>query len=505
MWQEIERSFLTHADLAAMLMPDGESITYAELFSLVCARAGRLRRRIPSGSKVAVIDRRPQEEAIHLLALTALGTVIVPAPVKYGETRCRQIVSHTRPDFLLTSETACVTSGLADACQAAGTQIVSMDNDFADRSFESANIACSELDRSNRFVMYTSGSTGLPKGSVLTERNVLANIRDIRTYFTVMPGDNLLITRAFCHAATLTGDFLYGLLSGARIVFDTEPFMARRLLAFMERHRISVYSSTPTIFYQLALDKSAIRPSSLRLAQIGGEYLHRQVAQTIAERFSDMDIYCIYGLTEASPRVSYVSLQQYVEKTGCIGLLLPSMEAFIADHSGEPLAAGEIGELVVKGPNVFLGYWEDEALTHRKLRNGWLYTGDMAYKGPEGCYYTAGRKDDMIIRAGMNIYPKEIEHPLVEDFRIREAYAFGVPNPRYGQQIHVRVVSQEGQSLTKADVMDICRSKLGSYQYPDVIEIVAEIPRSATGKSLRNANDSQSRNLTQTVFNGEEV
>ncbi|TXK77429.1 class I adenylate-forming enzyme family protein [Paenibacillus sp. N3.4] len=335
------------------------------------------------------------------------------------------------------------------------------------------------------FIMYTSGSTGLPKGAVLTYENVWANILDIQSYFEVKSDDHLLIHRSLSHASVMTGEFLYGIIAGAQLTFYHEAFVPRRLLHFMENKRITVFCSTPTILYQLALDKSDYSLPLLRQVALMGEYLHKQVTLKIKEKFPHVHFYLLYGQTEAAPRITYLPSCYFTVKEGCIGIPLPSIEIRIIDEEGNEMKHGQSGELLVRGPNIFLGYWAQPELTAVKLQGGWLHTGDMVYEGEDRYLYISGRKDDMIIRAGMNIYPKEIEEVLLEDARIREVVVSGIADPRYGQKLQIMLVPDIEGMITKADVLQICQRKLASYQYPDVIHIVKEIPRNAVGKIIR--------------------
>lgn len=161
------------------------------------------------------------------------------------------------------------------------------------------------------------------------------------------------------------------------------------------------------------------------------------------------------------------------------------MVIFVAGVNGEALPDGEIGELLARGPNVFSAYWDQPDMTEKKLEGGWLHTGDMAYRGTDGFFYIAGRKDDMIVRAGMNIYPKEMEDVLLDDPRIREAVVYGQNDPKYGQKLCVGVVPNDGIELQERDIVELCKQRLASYQYPDQVKIVNELPRNAAGKIMR--------------------
>ncbi|MEW9699665.1 class I adenylate-forming enzyme family protein [Paenibacillus sp. SI8] len=485
LWGLIERSFHKNADRPAFIDPSGSLVRYGDLREIVLRTAENFRSTIPAGSCVAILDELPYMEAIYALALISLNVTVIPLSPKYGEQRCVQIIEQTKPDFLVSSSDAYLPSSVKDACKAEKTAIVTPDSVSSGERQPTADPLSVRSSMPASFVMYTSGSTGKPKGTILTYDNVKANMEDIERYFGLTSDDHILINRSLSHASVMTGEFLLGCVCGAQITFYNEPFMPRRLLSFMEKEQITVFCTTPTVFYQLAMDKVERVLPKLRKVALMGEYLHKQVALKISEKFPHVSFYMLYGQTEASPRITYLPPDYFTVKEGCIGIPIASMQAEIIDEEGNRLGIGEKGELIVKGPNVFLGYWENPELTAKKLKDGWLYTGDVVYRGEDNFLYIEGRKDDMIIRAGMNIYPKEIEDVLLEDERIRECVVSGAADPRYGQKLQVSVVPHPDLVLTSADVIDLCKSRLASYQFPDIVQIVSEIPRNSAGKIMR--------------------
>ncbi|MEW9700451.1 class I adenylate-forming enzyme family protein [Paenibacillus sp. SI8] len=487
LWRTLEIAMRSNGDRPALTRPDGFLMLYSELLEHVHKKAEKLGTLIPSGSKVAVMDQHPFHEALSVLAFIKLGITIIPLALKYGEQRTIQIIHHTKPDYLYTGEASLISKPLIEACMSAGTTLIADQTVCLDadqwRSDSRNNREAAGLPPS--LIMYTSGSTGLPKGAVLTYENIAANIRDIQTYLEVGDDDHLLIHRSLSHASVMTGELLYGLIEGARLTFYTDAFVPRRMLAFMELHGITQFGTTPTVMYQLALDKSDYRLPHLRQVALMGEYLHHQVACKIKDKWPHVTFFMMYGQTEAAPRITYLPACHFAEKDGCIGIPLPSLDIRIVDEQGADRQQGQVGELLVKGPNIFHGYWAQPELTASKLREGWLHTGDMVCEGEDGYLYMAGRKDDMIIRAGMNIYPIEIEEVLLKDSRIREAVAFGIPDPKYGHKLHVSIVPEIEDDLRPIDVLELCKKHLAPYQVPDVVQIVKEIVRNESGKTIR--------------------
>jgi len=242
---------------------------------------------------------------------------------------------------------------------------------------------------------------------------------------------------------------------------------------------------TPTLFYHIALNKRKTELPYLNKIIVSGECLNPQVADTLLEVFPQAAFWNVYGLTEASPRVSHLDPAFFHQKIGSVGVPLNSVQAKVADDQGEEIPRNEIGELLIQGPNVMKGYWREEELTAQKIVDGWLRTGDLARMDAEGFIYIIGRKDHMIIRAGVNIYPQEIENILLQDAAIKEVMVWGEADAASGQRICAAVVSGDGVDMTAKSFLGICRERLESYKWPDEMMLVEALPRNASGKVMR--------------------
>jgi long-chain acyl-CoA synthetase len=283
----------------------------------------------------------------------------------------------------------------------------------------------------------------------------------------------------------MTGEFLHALLSGCKVTFYDDGFNPKRLLSVMKQRKCTVMCGTPTMLYNLSVFRKQQDEISINKIVVSGESLLPQIADRLLECFPGVDFYNVFGLTEASPRVAYLEPALFQSKQGSVGLPLKSVTVNICSEDGSTAETGQIGELMVAGPNVMLEYWRDKQLTHSKLVNGYLRTGDLAYKDEDGFLFIVGRMDQMIIRGGMNIYPQEIENALLECAEIKEIAAWGRSNPKYGQQVCIACVPQVKGQLNNGDILAICRKKLEPYQWPDEIAIVDHLPRNASGKLLR--------------------
>lgn len=320
------------------------------------------------------------------------------------------------------------------------------------------------------FIMFTSGTTGVPKGSMISYENILANLLDIDQYFKLTEKTNILISRPLYHCAVLTGEFLTAIYKGLNIYFSDDIFNPLQLYNTIIENKINVMCGTPTFFSHLCrFIRRQNQTLSISVIACSGECMTETVANKMRDCFSNALIYNVYGLTEASPRVSYLPPEWFDGFSTSVGVFLGSVEGKIVNN-----------ELLIKGKSIMRGYYNDSDQTAKELTDGWLHTGDYA-EIRNGLLYIKGRKDNLIIRGGMNIYPQEIENAVKKDKRIIEAYAFWVRD-KFGQKIHLVV---EAFECTKKDVYDICLEQLPQYQMPDIIEITERIARNASGKVIR--------------------
>lgn len=423
-----------------LLRGGNEAIPVRELF----AQAEALGRTLTE-AKYGILCEAGLNGARALLACLYAGKTAVPLSLRYGEKHIGKIIGLTGLTHLLRDDG------------------VSREGEPCPEEEELGDVA---------LILCTSGTTGAPKGAMLTEDGLLANLRDIRRYFAIGEEDRLLIARPLYHCAVLVGEFLLSLLTGTEIVFDDGEFNPARILERVREDRITVMGGTPTLFYHMA---GMIRPKSepvpLKTLAISGECMTPAAAAKIRSGFPTARIYHVYGLTEAGPRVSYLPPEEFDAHPNSVGIPLESVEADVRD-----------GELLVRSPAMMKGYYRNPELTEQVLRDGWLHTGDMAARDERGFFIIKGRRDDLIIRAGMNIYPQEIENALQADERIREALAYGGKGT-VGQHLHLTVVP-EG-ALKKSEVLSICRERLPSYQIPDEVELAESLPRNGSGKLLR--------------------
>lgn len=477
-WEELYKYFCKYKGKIALSGLSGEVISYNVLTDYVYGQAEKILNLVTPKSRIAIVCSNSYREAINILAGFASGCTVIPVSYKYGEKLCKQIISLSQPDLVIT-DNGCKNLVLDDH------QTIYHKVLIADEFLEGKKNIIPHIDSNDiALIMFTSGTTGVPKGVMLSHGNILSNLYAINQYFKINEHDHILISRPLYHVAVMTGEYLISLLKGLKISFYDEAFSPKRLINYINSNQCTVMCATPTLYYYISLagGKTSI---TIRKAAISGERLTKQVANKIMDAFPYIDFYHVYGLTEASPRVTYLEPKYFREKVGSIGKPLHNISTKIIDENGNETKAYEIGELVISGPNIMQGYWNDPELTATKVKSGWLYTGDMSYKDEEGFIYIVGRKDNMIIRAGMNIYPQEIENALMSEPIIKEVLVYGVDDERFGQRINAEIVLKDDANATTQDIIDICKRLLPEYQWPTGITIVKELKKNASGKIIR--------------------
>lgn len=395
--------------------------------------------------------------AISLLACFAAGVTAVPLSIRYGQAHCNKILDTIKPDAII------------------------MDTNGELSVFAINNSEYIEPDIHPALIMCTSGTTGKPKGVMLSENNIITNVTDIADYFTLYESDSILIARPLYHCAVLTGEFLTALVKGSSICFYSGTFNPAILLNLIKQYQITTFCGTPTMLSIMAKFQRRSYTDSLRNICISGECLGADTGLKIIDAFPLCNIYHVYGLTEASPRVCYLPPQQFQYYPDCVGIPLKSVSIKILNQVGQLCHVNEEGVLFIKGDNVMFGYYEEPNKTRDILADGWLCTGDVALINDAGYLKIIGRSDDLIIKAGMNIYPTEIEAVLKQDARVKEVLVYG-----YQSNVTTHIgLKIAGDFQTVDEVKRLCIQMLPPYQIPSAIELTDEIPKSGSGKIVR--------------------
>jgi len=339
-------------------------------------------------------------------------------------------------------------------------------------------------------LQYTGATTGLPKGCMLTHRNLVANVLQTEAWLYRARRGPALVTLAalpFFHVYGMTTLMNFTIHVGGTMVLQPK-FEAREAVKLIQKYRPSIFPGAPTMYVALnnLPDVQKYRLDSIEACISGAAPLPVEV-QAEFERLTGGRLVEGYGLTEASP-VTHANPIWDRRKEGSIGLPWPDTECRIVDpETGEDVPVGEVGELLVRGPQVMKGYWNLPEATAETLRDGWLHTGDMARMDEEGYFYIVDRKKDLIIAGGFNIYPREVEEVLYLHRGVKEAAVVGVPDPYRGETVKAFIVPREGVTLDPEEIKQFCRQHLAAYKIPRIIEFRDELPKSLVGKVLRRA------------------
>lgn len=429
-------------------------MTYEELVIFAESFANRM-----AGLKCcAILCQTEMAASMALLSCIAAGVTALPLSLRYGTQHCNKILSTIDPDGIITD--------LYGELQFLHIS----DSTYQEPEIHPALLMC------------TSGTTGIPKGAMLTEDNVIANVTDIASYFAIDTTDTILIARPLYHCAVLNGEFLTALVKGCCIRFYSGEFNPPYILKLLKKYPITAFCGTPTLLSLMARFKRGEKTDSLKHICISGECMDSTLGKQLAAAFPAAKLYHLYGLTEASPRVSYLPPSLFERYPDCVGIPLPSVSIKILDKTGKEAAKGDIGFLWVKGPNIMAGYYNNPEKTSQVLRDGWLYTRDLASMNEAGLLKIHGRVDDLIIKGGMNIYPLEIENALKKDPRVYEVCVKGEKGTQSVTRIVMDIV---GDFSTTAEVKALCQKLLPPYQVPDKINLLLEIPKNGSGKMSR--------------------
>ena len=338
-------------------------------------------------------------------------------------------------------------------------------------------------------ILYTSGTTGQPKGAELTHSNMVHNALLANRLFGLHPHDVHLIVLPLFHSFGQTVQMNAGLATGATLVL-LPRFDAAQALELMQAEQVTFFAGVPTMYHALLNCDDTGRfdikkiAAGMRVAVSGGAALPVELMRRFEERF-EVPILEGYGLSETSPVATFNRVDR-PRRPGSIGLPVWGVEVRIVADDGSEAKAGDPGEIAIRGHNVMKGYFGRPEATAAAIDDqGWFRTGDIGVRDEDGYLYVVDRKKDMIIRGGFNVYPRELEEVLLTHPEVSLAAVVGVPHPSHGEEVKAFVVRTPGAALTEADLIAWCRQNMAAYKYPRLVEFRDSLPMTATGKILK--------------------
>ncbi|MES2795105.1 MAG: long-chain fatty acid--CoA ligase [Bacteroidota bacterium] len=336
-------------------------------------------------------------------------------------------------------------------------------------------------------IIYTSGTTGKPKGAELTHSNLFCNAVLCADLFQLTSDDTSLIVLPLFHIFAMTCIMNSGIYRGGHSIL-LPKFDAEAVFSLLEKHNVTIFGGVPTMYWGLlnykGRDFDYVKiAQNLKMAVSGGAALPVQVLEDFQNKF-DVSILEGYGMSEGSPVVTFNQLA-FGTKPGSIGKPVWGVEVKLVDSEGNEVGIGEKGELLYRGHNVMKGYYKKPEANAETLKNGWLYSGDIAVKDEDGFYYIVDRTKDMIIRGGFNVYPREVEEMIIQHPAVSLVAVIGVPDNQFGEEIKAFVVLKPDCQLSESELVAWAKEKIAAYKYPRMVEFLAALPMSATGKILK--------------------
>jgi long-chain acyl-CoA synthetase len=502
----LDDSAVKYADKPAFTLND-TTLNYAEINAKANQVANALiKNGIKKGDKVALSCLNLPYFPIIYYGILKMGAVVVPLSVllKADEITFHLQNSEAKAYFCFegTADLPMAEMGYEGFCQTDScskfyhimsqtgkSSAIKMALSFDDliRNMSTEFISCETSHDDTAVLIYTSGTTGQPKGAELTHYNLMMNAMVCQNIVGINTTDKQLIVLPLFHIFAMTVQMNIGVYRGSHNIL-LPRFDVNEVFSLFIKHKISVFCGVPTMYWGLvnglddSIDVKTIS-KNMRMAISGGASLPLTVLNDFKQKFS-VQILEGYGMSEGSPVVTFNQLDLGI-KAGSIGLPIWSVQVKLIDENGTEVANGEKGELLYKGHNVMKGYYNRPQANAETLKDGWLHSGDIAIKDDDGFYYIVDRTKDMIIRGGLNVYPRQIEEIMIQHESVSLVAVIGVADERMGEEIKAFVVLNDGMLVSKIDLINWTKERIAVYKYPRIIEFIEALPMSATGKILK--------------------
>lgn len=477
------------------LICDDETLTYEELRRRVLSIAFNLQKTgIQKGDRVALLFPNCNEMAISYFACAAIGTIAVPLNNRLTGRDLTYILNDSGARLAMVGyQFFDLFQSIRDSLTAVKDVIYAGTDRKPGAIFFGDLLGAREEPRAAALspddpavIMYTSGTTGLPKGAIMTHRNVFTNARNCGAALSYKGSDITLIAVPLFHVTGLNSQLVAFVYVGGTSVI-LRAYKTADMIRAVEKHRITVLFNVPTM-YVLMLINEVLKEtdiSSLRMAAYGGAPMDKETIVALKERLG-LDLYNAYGLTESSSLTTVLPACDAVRKAPSVGLPVSGVRLRTIDAAGKDAPAGEAGELLIKGPNIVNGYFNKPDATQKSLVDGWLHTGDVARIDDEGYVFIVDRMKDMIVRGGENIYSIEVESVLNSHPKVLESAVVPEPHPIFGEVVKAFVVLRPETEATAEEIIEYCRHNIADYKVPAGVVFLNELPRNPGGKVVKN-------------------
>lgn len=441
-----------------------------------------------SSQNIGVFLPNSIEYAITYFGILFAKKTIIPVYIKSVQVELESIMQYCSINFLVTDTQNC--EKVRNAIEKNGYKATIYCIDTDERIDVIGRLAPEKAENGSEvaIMLHTSGTTSDPKRVMLTHEGLLANVRSNISSLGLTSEDKVLIWIPMMFGYCNTAQFLTHLYLGASMVIMNEIFMPKKFFEVVQKEKITNFTCVPTNLI-IILDYKHYGKydiSSLRYICFGGGKMPEEQLKVIQERFPNVGFVQTYGQTEASPRVTALLPQDSFRKLGSVGKPIPNVAVRIVNASGNDVEIGEVGEIIVSGKNVMKGYYRREEITRETIKNGWLYTGDLGYFDDEGYIYLAGRRKNMIITGGLNVYPEEIEEIISSFVNVKDVYVYGVPDEKLGESVEAKITIDDlNQDVDIYALKNYCSERLAQYKVPKKIIIVDELKKTYNGKIRR--------------------
>jgi acyl-CoA synthetase (AMP-forming)/AMP-acid ligase II len=475
------------------LIAKEEELTFAALNQRVQALAGHLQLEgLRQGDRVGLLLPNSIALPLSYYATQKIGAVTVILDARLRGKELQGVLSDAALKLLIVHGQ--LLSEVQEILKIVEPMPLWVVNGDDDRSFEKrlvAPVPAVSLPRlspnDDALILYTSGTTGEPKGVVLSYQNLVQYPRVMREMGIT---DSSSVRGCILPMSHIVGPVLCNELAErgfTLVIFD--QINPVTLLEGIQKHRISVFEAVPIVF-QLILGVRNLADydtRSVKVAAMMGTTVPVPLLRAFKAAQPHIKVIQGYGLTETSPMITLVEPEEAVAKMGSIGRAVPGVEVKIVDENGGEVSVGDPGEIITRGPHVMKGYFRKPEATAARIRDGWLFTGDIAKLGEDGYYFHLGRRDDMIITGGLNVYPAEVEIMIYGYAKVQETIVFAMPDAKRGHVIGAAVVPRPGETIVEKELLNFLRANLASFKVPQKIVIRASLPRTSSGKAIRDA------------------
>ena len=508
--------------LKTAILEDEHCYTYSQLAERTAKLKNVLKGMgVKKGDRVGLLMLNSFRYIEIFYATTAIGAIVVPLNYRLALEELEFVINDSgmkalflHQEFLtmipqLQEKTPSVEQFILAENRAVETNLISYEHLIAQENAKAQDLEYDDVHEEDvAGLFYTGGTTGRAKGVMLTHRNLIANFYHSSATSFLESDTNYLHIAPMFHLADGASTVNITLAGGTHSI--ARAFTPKAFLEAVEKYRITSATLVPTMINMVLQepDFDQYDLSSLKRMLYGASPMPLALLKKAIRAFPEVQFLQAFGMTEASPALTNLSYEDHLlfvsenneEKLRSCGKVIIGVELKIIDEEGKPVAPGQVGEVVAKGPNIMKGYWNMPEETASVLKNGWYHTGDMAKMDEDQYIYIVDRKKDMIITGGENVYSPEVENVLFKHADVLEAVVIGVPDEKWGEAVTAIVVKKTGSAITEKELIDFTRTSLANYKVPKTVVFTDELPKSAAGKILkRNLRDQYWKNSTQKV------